>query len=45
MPKEVKTEQVQTRLTKTNRKRLERLASKYKMTPSFYISHLIEKAK
>jgi len=45
MPKETKTEQVMTRITKTTRNKLNKLAAKYHMTASRFICHLIEKAR
>jgi len=45
MKREIKSEQVMTRITPTLRKKLNRLALKLNMTPSAYISWLIERAK
>ena len=45
MKREIKSEQVMTRITPTLRKKLNKLALKLNMTPSAYISWLIEKAK
>ena len=45
MKKETKTEQVMTRITITDRKKLNKLANKSGMTPSSYLCFLLRKAK
>ena len=45
MKKEIKSEQVMTRLTPTLRKKLNKLSEKMHMTPSAYLCFLVERTK